>query len=162
MARTKTRPEVAPSSDEIDKKILRIVQRDASCSVERLAAMVGISRTAAWNRLQRLHRDQIIRAEVALVDPQRVGLAETFFIAIRTNQHNADWLRRFTEIVNTMPEILEAHRLTGETDYLLKVQVASTRDFDRFYKTLVSAIDLYNVTSSLSMEVLKQETALPV
>jgi len=96
------------------------------------------------------------------VDPISVGLPETFFIAIKTNQHEDSWLASFDAVVHKHPEIVEVHRLAGDTDYLIKVQVASTRDFDNLYKAVVSEIDLYSVTSSLSMEVLKYETALPV
>lgn len=130
--------------------------------MERLAKKVGVSKTAVWNRVQRMHQDKVILRQTVIVDPQRVGLTETFFIGVKTNQHNAEWLERFSRIIKNTPGILEAHRLTGETDYLLKVQVSSTREFDLFYKQLVAHIDLYNVTSSLSMEVLKHETALPV
>ncbi|MEM7405035.1 MAG: Lrp/AsnC family transcriptional regulator [Pseudomonadota bacterium] len=148
--------------DELDRNILRELQQDATPSLERLAKRVGGSKTAVWNRIHRLEQEGVILRRAALVDPQRVGLAETFFISIRTNQHNAQWTSQFIQIVQEMPEILEAHRLAGETDYLLKVHVASTREFDTFYKRLVASIDLYNVTSNLSMEVMKHETALPV
>jgi Lrp/AsnC family transcriptional regulator len=112
--------------------------------------------------VQRMQQHKIILRQAVVVDPQRVGLAETFFISIRTNQHNALWLEHFSAIIKESTAILEAHRLAGDADYLLKVQVSSTREFDLFYKQLVASIDLYNVTSSLSMEVIKHETALPV
>ena len=148
--------------DPLDRKILRELQIDATPSLDRLAKKVGGSKTSVWNRIHRLERDGVIVRRVAVLDPVRVGLPETFFISIRTNQHNAMWLEKFIAIIHEMPEILEAHRLAGETDYMLKVHVASTRDFDKFYKHLVAGIDLYNVTSNLSMEVLKSETALPI
>jgi Lrp/AsnC family transcriptional regulator len=152
----------AASIDETDRKILRELQRDSTPSLERLARKVGASKTAVWNRIQRLQRDGVILRQAAVLDPARVGLAETFFIAVRTNHHNAAWLERFSRTVQGMPEILEAHRLAGHTDYLLKVQVASTREFDECYNRLVAEIDLFDVTSSLSMECLKNETALPI
>lgn len=155
-------PRTPVSLDEVDRNILRALQTDATLSLDRLARKVGASKTAVWNRVHRLERERVILRRTVLLDPERVGLPETFFIAIRTNQHNAEWLEAFAGIVREMPEILEAHRLAGETDYLLKVQAASTRAFDTFYKRLVARIDLYNVTSSLSMEVLKHETALPL
>lgn len=155
-------PRTPVSLDEADRKILRALQRDATSSLDRLAKKIGVSKTKVWNRIHRLQREGVIVRQAAVLDPARVGLAETFFIGVRTNQHNAQWLESFSRIVRETPEILEAHRLAGETDYLLKVQVASTRDFDEFYKRLVARIDLYNVTSSLSMEVLKYETALPI
>ena len=130
--------------------------------MDRLAAKVGASKTAAWNRVQRLQRDGAIKRQVAVLDADRIGLPETFFIAIKTNKHNKSWLIKLNAVLQRWPQIVEAHRLAGEVDYLLKVQVASTRQFDELYKNVVSEIDLFSVTSSLSMEVLKLETALPI
>lgn len=154
--------ETSIALDDTDLAILRRLQLDAAQPLERLAKHVNMSKTAVWNRVQRLQKAGTILRHAALVNPDHVGIAETFFIAVRTNQHNAEWLQTFNGIVQETPEIMEAHRLAGENDYLLKVQVRSTREFDEFYKRLVSRIDLYNVTSSLSMETLKRETALPI
>lgn len=148
--------------DEIDRAILAQLQRDVSLSMDRLAKTVGISKTAAWNRVQRLHTEGVVLRQVALLDAEKIGLSETFFIAIKTNQHNEQWLIKFNDVVSRFPEITEAHRLSGEIDYLLKVQVASTKDFDKLYKKIVACVELYSVTSSLSMEVLKHDTALPL
>jgi Lrp/AsnC family transcriptional regulator len=148
--------------DEIDRALLTQLQRDVSLSMDRLAKTVGISKTAAWNRVQRLHSEGVVCRQVALLDAEKIGLSETFFIAIKTNQHNEQWLIKFNEVVNRFPEITEAHRLSGDVDYLLKVQVASTKDFDKLYKNIVASVELYSVTSSLSMEVLKHDTALPL
>ena len=155
-------PGTPAALDETDRAILRQLQRDASQSMERVARKVGVSKTSVWNRVQRLQEDGVILRHTVLLDPERAGIPETFFISVRTDQHNAEWLDAFSRLVKTMPEILEAHRLAGSIDYLLKVQVASTREFDAFYKRLVANIHLFDVTSSLSMEVLKHETALPV
>jgi Lrp/AsnC family transcriptional regulator len=151
-----------PKLDETDRKILRIMQRDATISFERLAKKVNISKTAVWNRIQRLQQSGVIIRQAAIVDGRRAGLQEVFFVTIRTNSHDAGWLENFHRAIQEMPEIQEAHRLAGEIDYLLKVRVPSTAEFDAFYKRLISQISIYNVTSSLSMEVLKDETALPV
>ena len=148
--------------DTLDRNILRELQIDATPSLERLAKKIGGSKTSVWNRIHRLEQNGVILRRAAVLDPVQVGLSETFFISIRTSQHNATWLEKFIAIIHDMPEILEAHRLAGETDYMLKVHVASTREFDDFYKRLVAGIDLYNVTSNLSMEVLRSETALPI
>ena len=147
--------------DDADRNILRILQDDAALSFERIAKRLGLSKTAVWNRVQRLQRDGVIRRQVAILDGDRLGLQETVFVAIRTAQHSAAWLAKFTAIAE-MPEIVEAHRLPGDVDYLLKVRVGSTRDFDSFYKRLIERIDLFNVTSSLSMETLKETTRLPL
>lgn len=148
--------------DETDRNILRLLQVDAGLSFDRIARRLGLSKTAVWNRVQRLQRDGVIRHQVAVLDGDKLGLSETVFVAIRTAQHNAAWLERFTAIIAEMPEIVEAHRLTGEIDYLLKIRVPSTRAFDSFYKRLIERIDLFNVTSSLSMETIKDTTCLPI
>lgn len=148
--------------DEEDREILRILQVDATLPLEKIATKVGLSKTAVWNRLQRMRQEGVITGNVLIINPQKTGLPETFFVALKTSRHNETWLKTLQKIVLEMPEIMEAHRLGGDIDYLLKVQVSSTRAYDEFYKRFVSKIELFDVTSNLSMEVLKQETALPI
>lgn len=148
--------------DSTDLALLRELQRDASVSMEQLASLVGVSKTAVWNRVKRLQNERVIERQVAILNPKLVGLPETFFIAVKTNKHEDVWLKRFDSAIHKHPEIVEVHRLAGDVDYLIKVQVASTGEFDRLYKALVTDIELYSVTSSLSMEVLKYETMLPI
>ena len=148
--------------DEEDRKILRLLQKDATEPLDRIAVRVGLSKTAVWNRIQRLQEAGVIERQAAILDPAKAGLAETFFVTIRTSEHSAEWLGQLQAVIRDLPEILEAHRLAGHIDYILKVQVATTQDFDAFYKRLVGRIRLFDVTSSLSMETLKRETALPV
>ena len=148
--------------DDTDKKILRLIQQDSTLPLEEIARQIGSTKSPVWNRIKKLKAAGVIRREVAIPNGDSIGLTETFFIAIRTDQHTSDWLSRFTEIVNEMPEILECHRLAGDVDYIMKVRVASTRDFDLFYKRFIGRINLFNVTSSLSMEVIKETTALKI
>ena len=148
--------------DDFDRKILLQLQKDATWSMDRLAKHVGVSKTSAWNRVQRMQESGVIQRQVSIIDPVHIGLQETFFISIKTNRHQQEWLEKFDSVIHKWPQITEAHRLAGDIDYLVKVQVASTRDFDLFYKNLVAEVDLYSVTSSLSMEVMKHETALPI
>lgn len=148
--------------DSTDKALLRELQQDASLPMERLAKKVGISKTATWNRVQKFYQQKIIKRQVVIVDPERIGLNETFFIAIKTNQHQDKWLKKFNSMVQRYAAIVEVHRLAGDVDYLIKVQVSTTKEFDTLYKQMVADIDLYSVTSSLSMEVIKHETALPI
>ena len=148
--------------DETDQKILRLIQLDATLPLEEIARQIGSTKSPVWNRIKKLKAAGVIDREVAILNAEKIGLTETFFISIRTDQHTSDWLARFTEIVNEMPEILECHRLTGDVDYIMKVRVASTRDFDLFYKRFIGRINLFNVTSSLSMEVIKETTAIKV
>ena len=146
--------------DELDRKILRLLQEDCDISLNALAKKVGASKTPVWNRIKKMRTNGVIRRQVALVDPKAVGLGETVFVAVRTSRHDPEWLNAFTEVVLALPEILEVHRLTGDIDYLLKIQVSGTADFDRVYKALISRISIFNVTSSLSMETIKSTTAL--
>ncbi|MGZ0188795.1 MAG: Lrp/AsnC family transcriptional regulator [Alphaproteobacteria bacterium] len=150
------------SLDEDDRKLLRLLQTDATLPLGRLAEKIGLSKTAVWNRIQKLQAAGVILRQVVIVDPNKIGLTETFFVAIRTNHHNASWLTELRAIIEEMPAITEAHRMAGQIDYLLRVQVDSTRAFDAFYQELVSKIDLFDVASHLSMEVLKRESALPI
>ncbi|MDA9175927.1 Lrp/AsnC family transcriptional regulator [Alphaproteobacteria bacterium] len=148
--------------DDTDRKILRLIQVDATLPLEEIARQIGSTKSPVWNRIKKLKAAGVIDREVAILNGDSIGLTETFFIAIRTDQHTSDWLGRFTEIVNEMPEILECHRLAGDVDYIMKIRVASTRDYDLFYKRFIGRINLFNVTSSLSMEVIKETTALKV
>lgn len=148
--------------DADDRAILSELQKDSTRSLERIAKLVGLSKTTVWNRLQKLVQSGTILRQAAILDAKKVGLHETFFVSIRTSQHDANWLRQFQEVVDDMPEITEAHRLAGTLDYLLKVQVASPAAFDDFYKRLVSRVSIYDVSSSLSMEEMKRSLDLPL
>lgn len=148
--------------DDLDRRILRALQDDASQSVEKIASLVGSSKSPVWARIKKLKDNGVIAKEVTLLDPEKVGQSEVFFIAVKTDQHEENWLERFSAAVKDMPEIQEAHRLAGEIDYLLKVRVSDTRAFDAFYKRLVARVRLFAVTSSLSMETLKSTTEIQV
>ena len=148
--------------DRDDRKILREVQQDCTRSLDRIAERVGLSRTTVWNRVQKLLFDGVILRQAAIVDARKIGLAQTFFVTIRTSRHDTEWLEAFRIAILEMPQITEAHRLAGTTDYLLKVQVTSTEAFDDFYKELVSRVAIFDVSSSLSMEEMKRSLDLPV
>ena len=148
--------------DPIDRKILDQLQRDATLSVADLADRVGLTTTPCWRRLQKLEAEGIIKGRVALLDANKLNIGTTVFVAVRTAQHNAQWLEAFSKAVQTLPEIVEVHRLSGETDYLLKVQVPDIAAYDRVYKRLIAQVDLFDVSSSFSMETLKATTVLPL
>lgn len=150
------------SLDAGDIAILKELQTDATQSLERIAKHVGLSKSAVWNRMQRMTQAGVIERQAAIVNARRAGLHETFFVTIRTSQHTSDWSATFRKVVQAMPQITEAHRLAGTTDYLLKIQVRSTDAFDEFYQELVSKIDLFDVSSSLSMELMKKQAVLPL
>ncbi|MEM9725210.1 MAG: Lrp/AsnC family transcriptional regulator [Pseudomonadota bacterium] len=148
--------------DALDKRILAALQRDSTTPLEELARQVNSSKTPVWNRIRKMRESGVIKANVSLIDPESVGLGVCFFMLVRTNAHEQNWLKSFQDAVARHPEILEAHRLAGDVDYILKVRVASPSGFDAFYRRLISEVAIYNVTSLLSMEEMKNETALPI
>ena len=148
--------------DDLDRKILALLQEDASLSLDEIARRVGASKTPVWNRIRKMRGSGLIRAQVAILDPEKAGFESCFFVLIRTAQHDADWLARFLKAVRDRPEVLEAHRLAGDIDYILKVRVPNARAYDAFYRALIAEVSIFNVTSTLSMEEIKNTTALPI
>jgi len=148
--------------DARDRQILEILQADAMTPLAEIAERVGLSTTPCWRRIQRLEQEGVILRRVALLDPARLNVGVSVFVAVRTNQHNAAWLRRFRRALDTLPEIVEAYRMSGEIDYLLRVVVPDIAGYDAVYQRLIELVELFDVTSSFSMEVLKQTTALPL
>ena len=148
--------------DTTDRKILNLLQTDASLTVKQIADQIALSVTPCWKRIQKLEAQGFIRARVALLDPDKVNASVTVFVAIKTDQHTAEWIERFSRSVSDMPEVMEIYRMSGEIDYLLRVVVSSLEAYDRFYKRLVERIDLSNVTSSFAMEQMKYTNALPI
>ena len=148
--------------DDLDRNILSLLQQDATLPLDEIARRVGASKTPVWNRIRKMRASGLIRAEVAILDPEKLGLESCFFVLIRTSQHDADWLDRFLRAVQGRPEVVEAHRLAGDIDYILKVRVPNARAYDAFYRALIKEVSIFNVTSVLSMEEIKSTTALPV
>ncbi len=148
--------------DAIDRKILAVVQEDASLSVAEIGQRVGLSSTPCWKRLQRLEADGVILRRVALIDPEKIGLGITVFVSIETGDHSQEWLKRFAETVGAMPEVMEFYRMAGDVDYMLRVVVPDIAGYDGFYKRLIATVPLKNVTSRFAMERVKSTTALPI
>jgi Lrp/AsnC family transcriptional regulator len=148
--------------DKIDRKILAELQENAAQPVADIARKVGLSVTPCWRRIQRMEEVGLIRKRVALLDPQKMGVGMSVFVAVRTDQHNADWLRNFADMVADMPEVVEFYRMSGEVDYLLRVVVPDMKAYDRFYRTLIANVELTDVSSSFAMEEIKYTTALPL
>ncbi len=148
--------------DAIDRKILSVLQEDASLSVAEIGQRVGLSSTPCWKRIQRLEADGVIRKRVALVDAEKIGLGITVFVSVETGDHSQEWLQTFAQLVGAMPEVMEFYRMAGDVDYMLRVVVADIQGYDTFYKKLIGAIPLKNVTSRFAMEKIKSTTTLPI
>ena len=148
--------------DVIDKKILALLQTDATLSVAEIGQRVGLSQTPCWKRIQRLEAEGVIRGRVALLDPEKLGLGLTVFVSVETGDHSRDWLERFAATVSAMPEVTEFYRMAGDVDYFLRVVVPDMRAYDLFYKRLIASAPLKNVTSRFAMERVKSTTSLPI
>jgi Lrp/AsnC family transcriptional regulator len=148
--------------DAVDLKILAILQEDASLPVQEVANRVNLSQTPCWRRIQRLEESGVIARRVAIADPDKIGFGLSVFVEIETGDHSAAWLERFASAVLTLPEVMEVYRMAGDVDYLLRIAVASMADYDRFYRKLIAAVPLKNVTSRFAMERVKYTTAYPV
>ena len=147
--------------DRVDRAILRLLTNDASLSLAEVAEKVGLTPTPCWKRIRRMEQDGIILRRVAVLDPAKIGVPVSVFVAVETPDHSSLWLERFAAVVAGMPEIVDAWRMSGDVDYLLHVVVADIATYDEFYRRLIAAVPLRNVTSRFAMERLK-DGPLPV
>ncbi len=148
--------------DPIDRQILNHLQEDGAQPVGDIARKVGLSVTPCWRRIQKMEETGVIKKKVALLDAPLLGLGMSVFVALKTDQHNADWLEQFAKTISAHEEVVEFYRMSGEVDYLLRVVVADMAAYDRFYKKLISEVALIDVSSSFAMEEIKYTTALPL
>jgi Lrp/AsnC family transcriptional regulator len=147
--------------DRLDREILRLLSVDSSLSLADIAAKVGLTPTPCWKRIRRMEQDGIIKRRVAILDPDKVGLPVSVFVAVETADHSSEWLDRFAKVIETTPEVVDAWRMSGDVDYLLHVVVRDIAAYDQFYRRLIAAVPLRNVSSRFSMERMKA-APLPV
>ena len=148
--------------DDLDRKILAELQRDAGRSLDEIARLVGSSKTPVWNRIRKLRGAGVIGQQTVILNAEALGFEATFFVLIRTSEHDAEWQAAFLKALNERPEVQEAYRLAGDIDYILKVRVRNARAYDVFYQALISQVRVHNVTALLSMEEIKSSTELPL
>jgi Lrp/AsnC family transcriptional regulator len=147
--------------DRLDREILRLLAADASLSLADIAGKVGLTPTPCWKRIRKMEQDGIILRRVAVLDADKIGLPVSVFVEIETADHSAEWLARFAEVIRSTPDIVDAWRMSGDVDYLLHVVVPDIAAYDQFYRRLIGAVPLRNVSSRFSMERLKA-APLPV
>ncbi|GMM92159.1 Lrp/AsnC family transcriptional regulator [Qipengyuania sp. MTN3-11] len=148
--------------DAIDRAILRLLQDDASLPVTEIADRVNLSQTPTWRRIQKLEQAGVITRRVALLDPAAIGRDITVFVDVETSDHSPQWLDSFARAVSDMAQVMEVYRMAGEIDYTLRISVGSMADFDAFYRDLIAAVPLKNVTSRFAMERIKYSTAFDI
>ena len=148
--------------DSFDRKILECIQDDATRSVAEIAERVGLSSTPCWRRIQNLEKAGVISRRVALLNPEKLNVGVTVFVAVRTQHHDAEWLQAFAKAVSEIEEVVEFYRMSGDVDYLLRIVVPDIAAYDAVYRRLIAKIELSDVSSSFAMECIKQTTALPL
>ncbi len=148
--------------DDIDRRILKELQRDAAMALDALGERVGLSRNACWRRVKALEAAGVIRARVALLDPAKLGLGLTVYLQIRAARHDADWLAQFARAARALPEVQGVYRMSGDLDYLIRAQVVDMADYDRLYQTLIARVPMGDVSASFVMEEIKHTTELPL
>jgi len=148
--------------NDIDKKILSVLQENADLPISELSKKVNLSATPCWARINKLYKQGFITKKVAVVDRLKLNLNVVAFVQVKTSNHNMEWARKFVQVISNMPEVIEFYRLSGSIDYLLKVLVPSIEKYDEFYKKLTEKVDLTDVSSSFSMEEIKQTSSLPL
>jgi len=153
---------MAVQLDDIDRRILKELQLDASQSLEDIAKKVGASKTPVWNRIKKLKKLDVIKNYTVILDAEKLGLEACFFVLVRTSEHEKEWQNSFLNALLERNEVLEAHRLAGDIDYILKVRVSNAKAYDVFYQALISEVKIFNVTALLSMEEIKSTYQLPI
>jgi len=148
--------------DHVDRKILTLLQGNADMALAEIAEAVGLSTTPCWRRIQKLEKDGVIRARVALLDRRAIDLGVTVMVRVRTNRHDMAWLEQFARVVEDIDEIVEVYRMSGDIDYVLKVVVPDIATYDAIYKRLITAVPLMDVSSNFAMEEIKFSTRLPL
>ncbi|KZK81832.1 Leucine-responsive regulatory protein [Pseudovibrio sp. W64] len=148
--------------DRIDRRILSILQEDSTIPVAEIGRRVGLSTTPCWRRIQKMEEDGVITRRVAVLDPKKVNAKVTAFVAITTNEHTDDWLRKFADVIREFPEVVEFYRMAGQVDYLLRVAVPDIDAYDDFYKRLIAKVNIADVSTSFAMEQIKYTTELPL
>ncbi|WPO41537.1 Lrp/AsnC family transcriptional regulator [Tardiphaga sp. 42S5] len=147
--------------DLIDRRILEILQADASVPIATIAERVGLSTAPCWRRIKRLDEDGVIMRRVALLNRRKVNVSMTVFVSVKAPRHGADWLQAFRKVIADIPEIVEAWRLTGEADYLLRIVVPDVETYDAVYQRMIKRLEFSDISSAIAMEEMKFTTAIP-
>ncbi len=148
--------------DRKDKDILMALQENAGVTIAEIAERIGLSKSACWRRIQNLEDAGVIGAKVTLLNQQALGLNLTVYTAIRTHEHTRAWFDQFHKVTMSMPNVMEVHRMSGDVDYLIRAVVPDIKSYDDMYKEMISKVNLFDVSSSFSMETIKYTTALPL
>ena len=148
--------------DVLDRRIIDILQHDASLSIAQIGERVGLSQNACWRRIKALEESGLLTSRVAIFDAERLGYPLTVFAILRVREHSADWYDQFVRRIVSRPEVVEFYRMSGDVDYMAKLVVRDVKHYDEIYKEMVALGPLADVSASFAMEDIKFTTAVPV
>ena len=148
--------------DAIDIKLLKLLQNNAELTVQELSSEVHLSTTPCWKRINQLKDNGYISKTVAIVDRKKVNSNVTAMVSVRVTDHNQERIQHFSKVIKEIPEVIECYRMSGETDYLLKVVVSDIESYDIFYKNLIENVRSLKVTSNFAIEEIKSTTEIPL
>jgi Lrp/AsnC family transcriptional regulator len=149
--------------DSIDLRILRLLQRDGGLGIAQISASVGLSHTPCWRRIKRLEENGVIRDRVAVLDPQKVGLAVSVFAQVTMASHKKSALASFENAVLSESRIMSCHSISGQSDYLIRVVVPDIADYECYLKDCILQLpNVDQVHSSFALREIKNLCALPI
>ena len=149
--------------DDLDKKILTLIQKNAGLPLSEISKRVGISPTPCWNRIKKMEEAGVISARTIVLNRKAINLSIVVFLSIRVSHHSKDWITSFQKIIDKYEEIIETHRITGsDADYLLKIVASSIENYDKFQQKLISELDFTKMSSSISLQEMKSSHILPL
>ncbi|TAL53601.1 Lrp/AsnC family transcriptional regulator [Pandoraea sp.] len=149
--------------DEFDKKILLLLQEDASLSAAEVGERVGLSQSQCWRRIDRLYQEGVITRQVAVVDRKKAGLNVMLFAHVKLAAHSRNALPEFSRAIQAFPEVMECHVLMGNVDFLLRIVARDVEAYERFFFERLSQLPMIQeVNSMIALSQIKASTVLPI
>ena len=143
--------------DNIDKQILSILQKDSSMPLTELSKKVGVSVTPCWNRIKKMLKEGVILSRITVINNKKVNLPLISFLAISIPNHTQEWLKKFIITINKYDQIVETHRITGTSDYILKILSPSMEEYDKFQQILINETGCINMQTNFSQKEIKKQ-----
>ena len=120
--------------DNFDRKILKALQSNSRASLQEIGTAVGLSSSPCWERIRKLEQAGVIEGYTVRLNAEALGLTDTVLVQITLDSHSDNTLEKFGETLAAIPEVVEAYLVSGDYDYLLRVAVKDTRDYERLLR----------------------------
>ncbi|AMO76222.1 MULTISPECIES: Lrp/AsnC family transcriptional regulator [Pseudomonas] len=149
--------------DAYDKRILALLQEEATLSTAEIAERIGLSQSPCWRRIQRLKEEGVIRRQVTLLDRKKIGLNTQIFAQVKLNTHGRNNLTEFAAAIREFPEVLECHVLMGAVDFMLRIVTEDIEAYERFFFERLSQVPgIQEINSIVALSEIKSTTSLPL